>query len=122
MIRANPDNVATWNAYAKAYRDRYGILPVSNQKTRGQVASFVKLVGKEKAPLLAEYYLSHNNHWFVQIRHEFGGLLKSYQQIATDYAIGQQATRQAAVQVEKTQSNFDNAAAALAARRARRGN
>ena len=122
VIRANPDNVATWNAYAKAYRDRYGILPVSNQKTRGQVASFVKLVGKEKAPLLAEYYLSHNNHWFVQIRHEFGGLLKSYQQIATDYAIGQQSTRQAAVQVEKTQSNFDNAAAALAARRARRGN
>lgn len=119
-IRANPDNVATWNAYAKAYRARYGTLPESNQKTRGQVASFVKLVGREKAPLLAAYYVTHNNRWFVQTRHEFGGLLKAYQQVATDYAIGQQSTQQAAVQTEKAQTNFDTVAAVLAARKAKR--
>ncbi|RKV62922.1 MAG: hypothetical protein D8H97_45005, partial [Neisseria sp.] len=87
-IRANPDNVKTWNAYAGAYRRRYGILPESNRKTRGQVAQFVKLVGAEKAPLLAAYFPTHNGRWFVQCRHEFGLLLKSYQQIATDYATG----------------------------------
>ena len=112
-IRANPDNVKTWNAYAAAYRRRYGILPESNRKTRGQVAQFVKLVGAEKAPLLAAYFPTHNGRWFVQCRHEFGLLLKSYQQIATDYATGQQMTETRARQAESTQANLESHNGAL---------
>ena len=112
-IRANPDNVKTWNAYAAAYRRRYGILPESNRKTRGQVAQFVKLVGAEKAPLLAAYFPTHNGRWFVQCRHEFGLLLKSYQQIATDWATGQQMTETRARQAENTQSNLESHNGAL---------
>ena len=107
-IRANPDNVKTWNAYAAAYRRRYGILPESNRKTRGQVAQFVKLVGAERAPLLAAYFPTHNGRWFVQCRHEFGLLLKSYQQIATDHALGQQMTETRARQAESTQANLES--------------
>ena len=113
-IRANPDNVKTWNAYAAAYRRRYGILPESNRKTRGQVAQFVKLVGAEKAPLLAAYFPTHNGRWFVQCRHEFGLLLKSYQQIATDWATGQQMTETRARQAENTQANLESHNGALA--------
>ena len=112
-IRANPDNVRTWNAYAAAYRRRYGILPESNAKTRGQVAQFVKLVGAEKAPLLAAYFPTHNGRWFVQCRHEFGLLLKAYQQVATDYATGQQMTETRARQAEGTQSNLESHNGAL---------
>ena len=112
-IRANPDNVKTWNAYAAAYRRRYGILPESNRKTRGQVAQFVKLVGAEKAPLLAAYFPTHNGRWFVQCRHEFGLLLKSYQQIATDWATGQQMTETRARQAENTQANLESHNGAL---------
>ena len=112
-IRANPDNVKTWNAYANAYRRRYGILPESNRKTRGQVAQFVKLVGAEKAPLLAAYFPTHNGRWFVQCRHEFGLLLKSYQQIATDWATGQQMTETRARQAENTQANLESHNGAL---------
>ena len=107
-IRANPDNVKTWNAYAAAYRRRYGILPESNRKTRGQVAQFVKLVGAEKAPLLAAYFPTHNGRWFVQCRHEFGLLLKSYQQVVTDHALGQQMTETRARQAESTQANLES--------------
>ena len=107
-IRANPDNVKTWNAYAAAYRRRYGILPESNRKTRGQVAQFVKLVGAERAPLLAAYFPTHNGRWFVQCRHEVGLLLKSYQQIATDHALGQQMTETRARQAESTQANLES--------------
>ena len=112
-IRANPDNVKTWNAYAAAYRRRYGILPESNRKTRGQVAQFVKLVGAAKAPLLAASFPTHNGSWFVQCRHEFGLLLKSYQQIATDYATGQQMTETRARQAESTQANLESHNGAL---------
>ena len=113
-IRANPDNVKTWNAYAAAYRRRYGILPESNRKTRGQVAQFVKLVGAEKAVVLAAYFPTHNGRWFVQCRHEFGLLLKSYQQIATDWATGQQMTETRARQAENTQANLESHNGALA--------
>ena len=112
-IRANPDNVKTWNAYANAYRRRYGILPESNRKTRGQVAQFVKLVGADKAVALAAYFPTHNGRWFLQCRHEFGLLLKSYQQIATDWATGQQMTETRARQAENTQANLESHNGAL---------
>lgn len=103
----NPDNVATWQAYARAYRERYGVLPASNAKTRGQTAQLVRFVGRELAPHLAAYFVSHNNRWFVQCRHEIGCLLKSYQQVLTDMQRGEQMTQAKAQQAERTQGNFD---------------
>ena len=112
--RSNPDNVKTWEAYARAYRARYGVLPMSNAKVRGQVAQFVKTVGAELAPVLAAYYPSHNKQYFVQRRHDFGALLHDYQQVATDYQIGQQMTGVQAAQAEKTQANRSSHDEALA--------
>ena len=112
--RSNPDNVKTWEAYARAYRARYGVLPMSNAKVRGQVAQFVKTVGVELAPVLAAYYPSHNKQYFVQRRHDFGALLHDYQQVATDYQIGQQMTGVQAAQTEKTQANRSSHDEALA--------
>ncbi len=117
---ANPDNVQTWRSYAKAYRDRYGVLPESNAQTRGQVAKFVRLVGVDKAVVLAAYYVGHNLSWFVRDRHPFGYLLKAYQQVATDWARDEQMTGGKARQAEQTQSNFDTAKRVLAKRQARR--
>ncbi|PIT53880.1 helix-turn-helix domain-containing protein [Snodgrassella alvi] len=91
--QANPDNVACWESYARAYRDRYGVLPAANQKTRGQVATLVRYVGKEVAPSLAEYFVSHNDSWFVKSRHGFGCLLQNYQQVLTDMHRGEQMTQ-----------------------------
>ena len=119
--QANPDNVVCWESYARAYRNRYGVLPAANQKTRGQVATLVKYVGKEVAPSLAEYFLSHNGSWFVQCRHEFGCLLKSYQQVLTDMQRGEQMTQIRARQTESTQSNYEAAKSALAKLRAKGG-
>ena len=117
--QANPDNVVCWESYARAYRNRYGVLPAANQKTRGQVAMLVRYVGKEVAPSLAEYFLSHNGSWFVQCRHEFGCLLKSYQQVLTDMQRGEQMTQIKARQTESTQSNYEAARSALARLRAK---
>lgn len=106
---ANPDNVATWQAYARAYRERYGVLPASNAKTRGQTAQLVRLVGGGIAPHLSAYFVSHNNRWFVQCRHEFGCLLKAYQQVLTDMQRGEQMTQLQAQQTERTAQNLSNA-------------
>ena len=103
----NPANTATWNAYAAAYRQRYGVDPIRNAKVNGMVANFVKQVGERNAPPLAAWYVWHNNHWFVQRRHDFGTLLQNVQQVMTDWQRGEQMTRQRAVQTEQTQANFE---------------
>lgn len=104
---ADPVNAKTWQVYSAAYFDRYGVLPVSNAKTRGQVAQLVKYVGREHAPALAAYFVQHNHSFFVQCRHDFGLLLKNYQQVLTDMQRNEQMTRTKAMQSEKNQSNFD---------------
>ena len=110
----NPANVATWKAYAAAYRDRYGVLPAANAKTRGQAANLVRMVGADLAPGLAAYYLTHNGGFFVQCRHDFGLLLKWYQQILTDMQRGEQMTQTKARQTEKTQTAVETHKGALA--------
>ena len=116
----NPDNVKTWQAYARAYRDRYDILPTTNAKTRGQTAQLVRLVGKDIAPHLAAYYVTHNNSFFVSRRHDIGLLLTNYQQVLTDMQRGEQMTQTKARQTEGTQSNFETMSRVLAARAAKR--
>ena len=115
----NPANVATWKAYAAAYRDRYGVLPAANAKTRGQAANLVRMVGADLAPGLAAYYLTHNGGFFVQCRHDFGLLLKSYQQILTDMQRGEQMTQTKARQTERTQTAVETHNGALAILKAR---
>ena len=110
----NPANVATWKAYAAAYRDRYGVLPAANAKTRGQAANLVRMVGADLAPGLAAYYLTHNGGFFVQCRHDFGLLLKSYQQILTEMQCGEQMAQTKARQTEKTQTAIETHKGALA--------
>ena len=112
--KANPDNVKTWEAYARAYRHRYGMLPTPNAQTRGMVAKLVKLVGADTAPMLAAFFVQHNDGYFVRTRHALNGLINSYQQVLTDMARGEQMTATKARQTEKTQTNMDVAARLIA--------
>ena len=112
--QAKSDNVACWEAYVEAYKNRYGCEPLPNAKTWGQVAIFVRYVGKDIALALAKYFLSHNDSWFVKRRHDFGCLLNSYQQVLTDMQRGEQMTQTKARQTEQTQNNFESANGAMA--------
>lgn len=110
---ANPDNVKTWEAYSQAYISRYGVEPVRNAKVNGQIANIVKSVGAEQAPALAAYFVSHNDFFFVQRRHDIGLLQSNLQKVVTDMRIGKQMTAQQARQIEQTQSNTESHKGAL---------
>ncbi|ORF28277.1 helix-turn-helix domain-containing protein [Snodgrassella alvi] len=112
--QAKSDNVACWEVYVEAYKNRYGCEPLPNAKTWGQVAIFVRYVGKDIALALAKYFLSHNDSWFVKRRHDFGCLLNSYQQVLTDMQRGEQMTQTKARQADQTQSNYESANSAMA--------
>ena len=117
--KANPDNVKTWEAYARAYRHRYGMFPTPNAQTRGMVAKLVKLVGADTAPMLAAFFVQHNDGYFVRTRHALNGLINSYQQVLTDMARGEQMTPTKARQTERTQANFESHKGALEILKAR---
>lgn len=110
----NPANTATWQAYRAAYMQAYGVEPLRNAKVNGQVASFVKLVGNDKAPHIAAFYVAHPNHWYRTKGHDFGTLLANAQAVATDWQRNTRTTSVEARQSEKTASNMQNAAALIA--------
>jgi hypothetical protein len=95
---------ATRERYAVAYQAKYGVEPLWNASTNGQMAAFVKAVGKEVAPALAEFYVQLNsNAYYTQQRHPVSALLKDCTGLHTQMMSGVIATRNEAKSAEKRQ-------------------
>ncbi len=97
-----------WANYAMAYRRRYRVFPIWNQKTAGQMGQLVDRVGKELAPAVAAYYLSMNTQFYVTKNHPVGLMLADCEAIATQMQTGSQMTQTRARQMDSTQSNLSN--------------
>lgn len=82
----------TWDAYAQAYRNRYGADPLRNAKTNGQLSNFLKRVPIEEAPLIAAFYLTHNKPMYVSARHSTDFLLRDAEGLRTEWVTGVKAT------------------------------
>lgn len=108
----NPLNVATWNAYASAYHDRYGVEPVRNATVNGQIANFVKRIG-ENAPHVAAHYVTGNSSFYLTKGHGVGPMLADAEKLHTEWATGRRVTQSAARQADRSQSNLDNSRTAL---------
>ena len=92
-------------AYSTAYEKRHGAKPVWNATTNAQMARFVKRVGIEEAPAIAEFYVSHKSAWYVQQLHPVSLLLKDAEKLHTEWVTGHQITATKANQEERTQEN-----------------
>ena len=90
----------TWDAYSQAYAHRYGEGPVRNAK--GVLSRLVDRLGSEEAPLVAAFYLTHNNPWYVKQRHPTDSLLKDCEGLRTQWATGVKATTGEAKNVERS--------------------
>ena len=104
----NPANAETWEAYRAAYLQAYGVEPLRNAKVNGQIANFVKLVGEDKAPHIAAFYVSHPNQWYRTKGHDFGTLLANAQALATDWQRNTRTTSVQTRQQEKTAANMES--------------
>jgi hypothetical protein len=104
----NAKTFKAWANYAMAYRRRYGVFPIWNQKTAGQMGQLVDRVGKDLAPRVAAYYLGMNNQFYVTKSHPVGLLLSECESIATQMQTGSQMTQTRARQMDSTQSNLSN--------------
>lgn len=95
----------TWNSYSDAYFQRYGAEPVRNATITGQLAQFVKRIGKDESPHVARFYVHHNNHFYVQKMHTVGCLLADAEKLRTEWATNRQMTGTQAKQIDKKQAN-----------------
>jgi hypothetical protein len=109
-----------WEAYSFAYRKRYGVEPVSNEKVRSQIKQLCKRLPVTDAPLVAEFFVTHNDAFYVKTMHPVGMLLKDAEKLHTEWSTGKRMLGSQAREVERMQHNsnsWDEAARLLNQRR-----
>jgi uncharacterized protein YdaU (DUF1376 family) len=97
----------TFKAYSIAYEIRYKAKPVRNTSVSSKLCQFVDRVGVEEAPLIAAYFVSHNNEWYVKNMHQVGALLQDAEKLRTEWATNTQITSTKASQSDKKQTNLN---------------
>lgn len=100
-------NSAIWEAYADAYAARYGVAPVRNARTNGQVAQFAKRVPAEDAVALAAWFVGHNDQFYLKTGHQLAQLLKDAEKLRTEWATGRRMTSTQARQLDRAGSMMD---------------
>jgi|JI10StandDraft_1071094.scaffolds.fasta_scaffold02886_27 hypothetical protein len=105
---ARPASSETWDAYRAAYKNRYREEPVRNATVNSQLAQFVKRIPESEAPLVAEFYLTHNDAFYVKQLHPVGLMLKDAEALRTQWARGRAITGSDARTVERMQTNANS--------------
>lgn len=83
--KSNPqDNKRVKQAYVDAYVARYGVQPVTqNAKFNSNVAKMVNLIGVEDAIKVVEFYLRHNDGFYLKTTHSFAICLRDCETLRT---------------------------------------
>ena len=103
-----------WNAYAKAYEQRYSVEPVRNAKVNGMLAQFINRVPAEEAPAIAAFYVGHSKGLYVSARHCVDLLLRDAEGLRTEWATGRRVTDSEARQGDETAARGEQAERLLA--------
>lgn len=85
-------STSTWNLYARAYEARYGVEPVRNARTNGQMAQVVQRLPAADAPHVAEHFLRSQYARYVAAGHPVGMLLQDAEKLHTEWRTGRSAT------------------------------
>jgi len=101
-------STATWNAYSRAYLERYPRSPYRCAKVNKLLCQFVDVVGQDEAPLIAAYYIALDDQWYVKKGHDVATLLQNAQSIANQWAAGTNHTSSDYRQHEKRSSLSNN--------------
>lgn len=85
---SKPDTGDVWDAYSKAYAEKYGVQPVRNAKVNGQLAQFVSRLGADESPGVARSYVASRNGLYVASKHCVDLLLRDCEKLRTEWATG----------------------------------
>ena len=103
-IASRPDlNRMVWDAYSKSYQKRYGKPPVRNAKVNSQTAQLAARLGGD-APAVIEFYLTHNDGFYLKKVHSLGLCLQDAEALHTQWVRDRPVTASLVRQFEKQQS------------------
>lgn len=107
LDRGRGKGIATWEAYRSAYSRRYGEPPIRNASVNAKIAQFVNRVGADEAPLVAEFFLTHNDAFYVKSMHGVGLMLRDAEKLRTEWVTGRKVTGAVARSAEKADGYQD---------------
>ncbi len=99
-------NLLCWESYSNAYQKRWQQNPVRNARVNAQISQIANLLGKE-APEVIEFYVWHNDSFYVKKAHPIGLCLKDAEALRTQWARGSAITNSQIKQMEKSQHYQD---------------
>ena len=73
------------------------------------MAQFITRVPRAEAPLIAAFYLGHNDAYYIRMSHSVGIMLRDAEKLRTEWQTGRKVRPgQKARQDEQTSTNFEN--------------
>lgn len=97
-------NRKIWESYFNAYRIRYGVEPVRNGTVNAQVAQLRSRLGVDDAIKVVQFYLRHNDSFYLKKTHSLGLCLRDAETLRTQMMRGKPITQTMVRSFEKTQS------------------
>lgn len=101
------DTASAWTAYARAFERRYGVPPIRNAKVNGQFAQLAKRLPHADIASVVEFYLGHNDAFYVRSAHPVGLLLRDAEKLHMEWLRGRKITSQDAKEAERIESNLE---------------
>jgi hypothetical protein len=96
---------ATWKAYSDAMAVRYTERPPRNAMISGVLSKLIDRIGREDAPAVAAFYVSHNNSYYINSGHAVNPLLRDAEKLQIEMRSGQKITQQSAREADRRQSS-----------------
>ena len=112
--KGKPKGGETWDAYSKAFFERYGTAAVRNARTNALCSQLVDRLGGDESPIVAAFYLSSNNSYYVQRGHALQALVGDAEKVRTEWATGRRITQTAAQEADRLQQTGDDWGAVIA--------
>lgn len=101
-----------WASYSQAIKNRYGVEPIRNKQINSQIKSFCTRLPAEEAPLVAAFYVSLNEMFYVNKVHSVGLMLadaeKLRMQMLSGVSIQSVPSYYSQTAKEANRSNFAN--------------
>jgi hypothetical protein len=94
-------NRELWETYLNAYRKRYSVDPLRNAMVNKQISNLGDRLGLDEGKKVIEFYLNHNNTFYLKQTHSIGCCLKDCETLRTQMLKDFPITDYAIKEVEK---------------------
>jgi hypothetical protein len=98
-VEKNAENLPTdksggskvWDRYREQFVKRYGVEPMRNAKVNAQCKQLYERLGESGIGAI-DFYLTHNDSWYLKNQHDLGSLLAKAESIFTQWQRGHAVT------------------------------